>query len=214
MIKRTKRPLPNVLSIYGTSWTKQLMTYVNAGQTIPVHVQGHYRHAEIKSEVKHETEEKCIYCESLITHQYPGDVEHIIPKSVYPRLTFTWNNLSFVCFWCNNNKKATLDKNCKLLNPYKDEVGDHLQAFGPMVFHINDSKRGELTWKMINLNRKELIERRADSLKEIQNLIDKYNRENVHGLKMILLNEIIENARTDKEFSMYKKQFLKDKGLI
>ena len=214
MIKRIKRAFPNVLSINGTNWTKQLMTYVNSGQAIPASVQGHYRDAEIKSEVKLETEEKCIYCESYITHQYPGDVEHIIPKSAYPRLTFSWNNLSFVCFWCNNNKRATLDKNCKLLNPYKDDIDDHLQAFGPMVFHINDSKRGELTWKEIKLNRKELIERRADSLKELQNLIDKYNRETVHGLKTILRDEIVENAKTDKEYSMYKTQFLKDKGII
>lgn len=214
MIKRTKRALPNVLSVNGTNWTKQIMTYVNAGQAIPLNVQGHYRHADIKSEVKLETEEKCIYCESYVTHQYPGDVEHIIPKSVYPRLTYSWNNLTFVCYWCNNNKRATLDKNCKLLNPYKDEVDNHLQAFGPMIFHINDSKRGELTWKEIKLNRKELIERRVDSLKELQNLIDKYNRETVHGLKAILLNEIVENTNSDKEFSMYKKQYLKDIGLI
>lgn len=140
MIKRIKRAFPNVLSINGTNWTKQLMTYVNSGQAIPASVQGHYRDAEIKSEVKLETEEKCIYCESYITHQYPGDVEHIIPKSAYPRLTFSWNNLSFVCFWCNNNKRATLDKNCKLLNPYKDDIDDHLQAFGPMVFHIMTAK--------------------------------------------------------------------------
>lgn len=213
MIKRTKRALPNILSTNGTNWTMQLMTYVNAGQAIPASVQRHYRHADIKGEVKLETEEKCIYCESYITHQYPGDVEHIIPKSVYPRLTFSWNNLSFVCYWCNNNKRATLDKTCKLLNPYKDEIDEHLQAFGPMVFHINDSKRGELTWKEIRLNRKELIERRSDSLKELQNLIDKYNRETAAGLKTILRNEIIENAKTDKEFSMYKTQFLKDNGI-
>lgn len=71
-----------------------------------------------------------------------------------------------------------------------------------------------MTWKEIKLNRKELIERRADSLKELQNLIDKYNRETVHGLKTILRDEIVENAKTDKEYSMYKTQFLKDKGII
>ncbi len=214
MIKRLKRPAPNVLLVNGPNWTQQLMGFINSGLPVPTHVQAHYRHADIKTEVKIETEEKCIYCECFITHQYPGDVEHIIPKSVYPRLTFSWNNLSFVCYWCNNNKRTTLDKNCKLLNPYKDDVDLHLQAFGPMLFHINDSKRGELTWKEIKLNRKELIERRSDALKELQNLIDKYTRELTVGLQAILLDEIIDNAKSDKEFSMFKTQFLIDKGLI
>lgn len=85
---------------------------------------------------------------------------------------------------------------------------------GPLIMHINDSKRGELTWKEIGLNRKELIERRSDALKDLQNLVDKYNRETVLGLKTILLQEIRANANSDKEFSMCKYQYLRGLGLI
>lgn len=129
MIRRKKRKIPIVLATNGASWTQQLMHFVNAGQPIPAHVSSHYRHPDIKQQVKLETEDKCIYCECYITHQYPGDVEHIIPKSVYPRLTFHWRNLSFVCYWCNNNKRDSLDKKCKLLNPFNDDVDNHLQAW-------------------------------------------------------------------------------------
>jgi len=214
MINRIKRKIPNILSTNGHIWTSKLMSYVNSGVPIPEGIIKNYKHSQIKFELNLETEEKCIYCETYITHQYPGDVEHIIPKSIYPRLTFTWNNLSFVCYKCNNNKRATLDKLCKLLNPYKDCIDDHLKAYGPIIFQINDSKRGEITLKEIDLNRKELIERRVESLKNLQNLIDKYNRESVLGLKQILKNEIIEFSKSDKEFSMCNTQFLKENGII
>lgn len=214
MISRIKRPIPNILITNGQKWTIELMGYVNSGQKIPQYVEAKYRHADIKQEIKLETEDKCIYCESFVSHQYPGDVEHIIPKSVYPRLTFTWNNLSFVCYWCNNHKRAILDKNLKLLNPYKDTISSHLRAFGPMIFHINDSKRGELTCKEIKLNRRELLDRRIDAIKDLNTLIDKYNRETSPALKDILLDELLESAYSDKEFSFVKEQFLLDNGLI
>lgn len=214
MIKLYKRPKPKVLIDNGVQWTKELMQHVNNGTVVPKQIKGKYKHDDIKTAVKLETNEKCAYCESYITHQYPGDVEHIIPKSVYPRLTFTWNNLSFVCYWCNNNKRATVDKSCKLLNPYKDIINDHLRAFGPVVLHINNSKRGELTHREIKLNRIKLIERRTDAIKELQNLIDKYENEPAGALKDILKQEVIECASPEKEFSFYLKQFLIDKGVI
>ena len=214
MIKLYKRPKPDILASSQNKWTTELMQYVYQGREIPDHIQGRYRNMEIKKEVIAETYGKCAYCESYVTHQYPGDIEHIIPKSVYPRLTFTWNNLSFVCYRCNNNKRARIDKTCKLLNPYKDEIGEHLRAFGPLILHINNSKRGELTHKEIKLNRKELCERRIDAINELRTLLDKYEREPEGALKDVLLREIEDSAANDKEFSCILHQFLNDNGTL
>ena len=214
MIKVVKRLKPQVLIDNGLKWTKDLMHYVYNGTNAPDHIKGRYRHPDIKSEVSLETNGKCVYCESYVSHQYPGDIEHIIPKSVYPRLTFSWNNLSFVCYWCNNHKRATVDKKCKLLNPYNDKIQEHLRAFGPIVMHINGSKRGELTLLEIKLNRKELIERRKDAIIVLQNLIDKFERETVVALKEILRQEIVDSCNSDKEFSFYLNQYLVDRGGI
>lgn len=214
MIQLNKRPKPQVLIDNGLQWTKNLMYYVTNGLSIPDNIKGKYRHIQIKSNVELETNGKCIYCESHVSHQYPGDVEHVIPKSVYPRLTFTWNNLSFVCYWCNNHKRNKVDKTCKLLNPYKDDINNHIRAFGPIVMHINDSKRGELTHREIKLNRIELVERRTDALQDLQNLIDKYKRETSPALKDILYQELLDSCLPDKEFSFCKKQFLIDQGVI
>lgn len=212
MIRLAKRPRPQVLILNGVQWTQDLMQHVLNGTKAPDHIKGRYRHAEIKTEVALETNGKCAYCESHVTHQYPGDVEHIIPKGVFPRLTFTWSNLSFVCYWCNNHKHDKVDKSCKLLNPYLDLIDDHLRAFGPLVLHVNNSKRGELTHKEIKLNRKELIERRIEAIKSLQNLIDKFENETSIGLKEILRQELIESTSPEKEFSFYLKQYLVDRG--
>lgn len=215
MIQLTVFPKPQVLVDNDEDWTKTLMEFINNGQNVPDADKNRYRHADIKTQVKSETNEKCVYCESKVSHQYPGDIEHIIPKAIYPRLTFTWKNLTFVCYWCNNHKRDYVGKNSsKLLNPYNDVISEHLYFFGPLLMHINNSVRGEITWKQIKLNRKELIDRRSDKLKELQNLIDKYEREVILALKQILLNEILDFANEDQEYSFACNCYLSAKGII
>lgn len=75
--------------------------------------------------------------------------------------------------------------------------------------HVNDSKRGEVTWKVIGLNRSRLVERRYEAIAGLQSIIDKYNRENVPFLKEILRLEIIEDAAPNKEFSFIKQEYLR-----
>lgn len=212
MIPLFKGPKPQVLIDNGENWTKQLMECVNNNQPIPQSLEAKYRKPEIKAALIFEANGKCAYCESKVSHVYPGDVEHIIPKSHYPRLMFTWSNLAYACYKCNNAKRAKIIKTCKLLNPYKDDTSVHLRAFGPMVMHINASKRGELTHKELILNRPELLERRLESIKMIQNIIDKYNSETDPGIKSILLIELEEFTTSSKEFSFTNLQYLIDLG--
>lgn len=214
MVELNKQPKPEILKEKGNQWTQDLMSYVHSDKNIPENIGGRYRHDQIKTAVKLETSEKCAYCECKVTHQYPGDVEHIIPKSAYRRLTFIWGNLSFVCYWCNNHKRDFIDKSCKLLNPYRDQIDLHLQAFGPLIMHINQSKRGELTWREIKLNRKELIDRRTEELEDLQNLIDKYEAESSSGLKELLRQELISCTEGEAEFSFVKKQYLIDRNIL
>jgi uncharacterized protein (TIGR02646 family) len=193
----------------GDAWTKELMyDYYETG-IIDKSKQVRYNNPEIKQALKKETKEKCAYCESKITHIYPGDIEHIIPKSIYPRLTYTWSNLTFGCYWCNNKKRDFLDKVCKLLNPYKDKTKKHIRAFGPLIMHINSSKRGEMTWRKLELNRTELRDKRQEKIEELQLLIDKYNSENTQTLKDLIEAEIIDFIERT-EFSFTLKQYFKD----
>lgn len=216
MIKLTKGILPISLKSNGDKWKSALMNFIkdNPVETkVPNRLTKHYNKPDIKASVTSETYGKCMYCESKVTHQYPGDIEHIIPKSICPMSTFTWQNLSFACWWCNHHKLDFFDKKCKLLNPYKDNINEHIRTFGPMVMQVVGSKRGEITIKRIKLNRSDLLEKRRDQLDQLQNLIDKYHNESNISLKNILYDELIENIGIDKEYSLYKKQFLIDHGI-
>ncbi len=56
----------------------------------------------------HMQHEKCCYCESRIPRRGRGkEVEHFWPKSKYPELRNTWENLLLACPVCNGEK---LDK--------------------------------------------------------------------------------------------------------
>lgn len=209
MIELKKTEKPQSLIDNGDKWTKDLMNDFYQTNVIDKTKQNKYNKPDIKQALIDETNEKCAYCESKITHVYPGDIEHIIPKSLYPRLTFSWNNLTLGCFWCNNKKRDFLSKECMLLNPYKDKTNIHLRAFGPIILHINNSKRGEITWRKLELNRTELRDKRLEKIEELKNLIDKLNSENIPALKALIENEINDFIHRS-EFSFTLKQFFED----
>lgn len=209
MIELKKTEKPQSLIDNGDKWTKDLMNDFYQTNVIDKTKQNKYNKTDIKQALIDETNEKCAYCESKITHVYPGDIEHIIPKSLYPRLTFSWNNLTLGCFWCNNKKRDFLSKECMLLNPYKDKTNIHLRAFGPIILHINNSKRGEITWRKLELNRTELRDKRLEKIEELKNLIDKLNSENIPALKALIENEINDFIHRS-EFSFTLKQFFED----
>lgn len=212
MIELIKIEKPQLLKDNGSAWTKDLMSHFNENGEIDKNKQNKYNKPPIKEALKLETKEKCAYCESKITHIYPGDIEHIIPKSKFPRLTFTWKNLTLGCYWCNNKKRDYLNRNCKLLNPYVDKTNEHLRAFGPLICHINSSERGEITWRKLELNRPELRDKRQEKIEELQSMIDKHNRVQNPDLKDLIeieINEFI--LKTEYTFSL-KQYYLDNKN--
>lgn len=215
MIQIIKSDKPEILEQKDSQWTKELMEKINQGKEIPVTLKERYRHPQIKEAVIAETNGKCCYCESKVSHVYPGDIEHIKPKSVFPDLTFDWNNLTYVCSKCNNSKRDYYNQNggLNIINPYSENPLKHLCCFGPMIMHINNSKAGELTWKKLDLNRMSLIERRKEKIVSIQTLVDKYNREKDVSLKDILKQELLQSMEKDVEFSLSISSYLKEHGI-
>jgi len=59
----------------------------------------------VKADLASAQRYKCCYCEILEPGSDFRDVEHYRPKSVYWWLTWTWENLYFVCFECNRQFK-------------------------------------------------------------------------------------------------------------
>lgn len=145
-----------------------------------------------------------MYCESSVSHVYFGDVEHFRPKAFgkYPDLEFEWSNLGYCCARCNNAKKDQFDEACPILDPYSEDPEVHLLAFGSLLRHKAGSERGAITIKTVDLNRAELVERRAVKLVELQNAIDACYRTLNPTLRDLLLTALNGESGADKEFSM------------
>lgn len=64
--------------------------------------QSKYDGKDVKEQLKHDFNRKCYLCETVVDKGY--EVEHLRPKSEYPELTYTWDNLFLVCRNCNGIK--------------------------------------------------------------------------------------------------------------
>lgn len=159
-----------------------------------------YRDPENKKVLIDASYGKCMYCEAYIRSTSFGDIEHIKPKSKFPELEFEWNNLGFCCQRCNNNKLNKYNENIAPINPYDEDPVSFLFAQGAYIWHLEDNLRGEKTIKDINLNRKELLEKRLEAVSRIKNILKIC--ENVpEPQKSDLINELKKDCAGDKEFS-------------
>ncbi|MGR6008365.1 HNH endonuclease [Bacillus cereus] len=106
---------PEILQQNYEEWTSNLLQAVGqygSYKKIPKELKStliaHYRHGDIKNALFSISNEKCAFCESKPAESGNIEVEHYIPKSEYPHLTFDWSNLLPVCRKCNE-AKGTLD---------------------------------------------------------------------------------------------------------
>ncbi len=73
-----------------------------------------YKTADVKKTLEKLYNNKCAYCETNIER---WDVEHFRPKSLYPWLAYSWDNLLLACPTCNGHKSnhfETINEKAKL----------------------------------------------------------------------------------------------------
>ena len=208
MIKLNKGPEPKILQDNGVRWAKELMDDFALNNVLNKKLQKKYNHPQVKDAVETETSGKCAYCESNVSHVYPGDIEHIIAKSEVPQKTFLWENLTYCCFECNNKKRAYHDDAYPLINPYIYNIDEHLIPIGPLYFSVRGSTRGELTKININLNREEIVGRRREKIEELQKYILAYHREQVNSLKDEMLLEMEDFIKRSEFSNTLQKVFM------
>lgn len=172
---------------------------------------GNYKHHLNKKALCDSSSDKCMYCESKISHIDFAHVEHIKPKAEnkYPELEFEWSNLGYACPKCNSAKSHKYYDDLPYINPYEDDPGEHIFAFGALLFVRNGSERAEVTIKDIGINRPELIEKRLAKLNDIQNSLNACHRTNNIVLREILLEELKVESSEDKEYSLFVSSLLK-----
>ena len=165
---------------------------------------------KLKSYSDIETAEKCAYCESKVLHVDYGDVEHLLPKSRFPHLRYSYENLTFACSVCNIKKGDFFDAETPLLNPYEDKPEDHLMPFGPAVLPTPASDRGLITQKRLALNRPELVERRTERLESIATLIGQIARTKNPAIRRVLLDDLMEECEPSEEYAFVVRAYIKE----
>ncbi|MDY0316066.1 MAG: HNH endonuclease [Bacteroidales bacterium] len=174
-----------------------------------------YKNKENKTALKESSFDKCIYCESKISHIEYGDVEHIKPKGKYPQLKFTWTNLGFACEICNRKyKHEKYDEATPYINPFDEDPSEHIIANGAFLFQNQGSERGELTIIDIGLNRSGLIEKRQERINDINNTIKACFRTQNPTLRQNALDALKVEANSDKEYSFTVKALLNNQGIV
>ncbi|PTR04316.1 HNH endonuclease [Paraburkholderia sp. GV068] len=176
---------------------------------------GNYKHPKNKQALNDSSFGKCMYCEGKVTHVDYGDVEHIKPKAegLFPELEFVWDNLGFACAVCNITKSSKHFPDAPILNPYEDDPENHLYAFGALLFTKNGSERGEMTIREVGLNRPTLVEQRTNRISAIAKAVDACNRVASPRLREAALEELLNEAAQDKEFSAVVAAQLRASGV-
>jgi uncharacterized protein (TIGR02646 family) len=209
MITLLKLPIPKVLKEKGADWTKELMDAKARGEDLSTARRNRYNNSEIKKTLLRETHDKCAYCEAKLTHVTYGDVEHVVPKSAQPELTYEWGNLTVACDICNT-KKGNIGG---LVDPYsEDPEAVHFRFMGPMLTLRADSEVGKLTLMVLELNRASLIERRKDRVDNLGRRLGEVLKTKDPQLKQVLLDALVrDETGAEKEFAATARAYVSDK---
>jgi hypothetical protein len=74
----------------------------------------------------------CAYCESVITDGRNYDIEHSLPKSVFPTEMLDWENLVVSCKVCNESFKVALFVDTRAKNINADDKVDQIELAGDL----------------------------------------------------------------------------------
>ena len=178
-------------------------------------LQNDYKNPENKKALLESSFDKCIYCESKISHIDYGDVEHIKPKSKYPYLKFEWSNLGIACTKCNRKfKNDNYDENTPFINPFEEDPSLFIISAGAFLFQKQGNERGEITILGLGLNRAELIEKRQNRIDDLNKAIDACFRTKNPILKELALKSLKMEIDEKEEYSFTVKALFKLHDLI
>ena len=206
----TKLVEPEVLALNHEAWLAQY----KADKSNTTN-KTRYRHRDIKETLKKETGYKCVYCESKIGHNTPGDIEHKVPSSKDEDKHFTWFNMTIACTECNRRKNNYYEIGNEFLDPYSDDVEAALEHHGPLVFWKSANARAETTIRILELNsnnRQQLVERKINKLEDFSNLIERFLVQ-TGMLKMLLWKQILEMIDLGAEYSAMLQEVIEKKGI-
>ena len=175
-----------------------------------------YRHDDVKNSLFNCSHHKCAYCE---TKPYGGylEVEHFLPKSLYPELTLKWDNLLPSCEECNNNK-STHDTGLEtIINPCQIDPEPYFNYEFLSIYpsdYAPNSELAERTIQVCNLNRPRLVKARMEILEALTNYervikdyIQVLNESNTERKTQIRLRKLIESIEVIEKHKEETEQY-------
>lgn len=189
-------------------WTSQYRLKIQGDNSLPDVALYRYRHSGIKKDLVFNSYDKCIYCETKISHAQYGDVEHIVPKSKRPDLVVEWTNLALVCKVCNVEKSDYWKPDEPLINPFNEDPREFLGFYGPAIMHRPGSHKGRRTIQRLKLQRAALFERRKERIQQVQPLLDVWANMPESSDKELIENQLVLEKAKDKEYSAAVESYL------
>lgn len=138
----------------------------------------HYKHKDIQNVLFASTHHKCAFCECKPGESGNIEVEHFEPKSIYPELTFDWENLLPSCRKCNDAKLDFDTRTSPIINPAKEDPATLLTYDFLRIVPLQGSgqeNKAQNTIDVCNLNCIRLYNVRSDLMKTITEYMDLLN---------------------------------------
>lgn len=232
MIKIQKKPKPQVLIDNEEKWTHCLLETVESYggySKIPNSERdklvSHYRHKDIREALAESSHYKCAFCECKPGESGNIEIEHFEPKSIYPDLTFEWDNLLPSCRKCNEAKGDFDTRVRSIINPAKEDPEALLTYSFLRITPRKGSGEEEKAYNTIeicNLNSKRLYDARAKLMESLTEYFDKLKNnieliaesDTVQKRKLRItklknsLDEIDAFLQDDKAYSVYCRWFI------
>ena len=208
MIKLEKREEPAILVQNAARWASVVESKLAAGDSPTKTERSRYNHSDIKQALIEETHGKCAYCESKFRHVTYGDIEHIVPKSDDPSRWFSWPNLTIACDVCNTKKSNAPVDGDSFIDPYDVNPEEHFWQLGPMVCPKPGCDVAALTERLLDLNRAELVERRAERQANLLGMLDSVERCQNEDLKRLLWEEFCSETCRHNEYAALSRSIV------
>lgn len=143
----------------------------------------------IKNRLLEMSNGKCAYSEIKLQEEGKYmEVEHFLPKSVYPDKVVEWDNLLPVSKFCNIKKG---DKTHPIVHPVLDEPKEHLYMIDAMIF--GKTQKGRNSEIILGLNDSEqLLKPRSEIRRAVQVELNKQYNQVDYFIKNSDVNRILE----------------------
>lgn len=209
-VKRAAKP--RVLIKNEIKWTKAIKA-AKTEEQLKKAVEK-YRNTEIKQRLLVMFHDKCAFCESKITNVDYGDIEHFRPKSKFPELAVTWENLLLSCKRCNGTSQKSdhwpgPKEGGPLVNPCEENPDKFFEFVYDKKTKVSfvkpKNQRGKVSEQIFGLNRTSLLQDRSEYIRKLLVIAHNYKKSSE-------AREIIDEAVKDSgEYAafarMVKKKF-------